>query len=63
MIDSKCIEEAIKKYSNPYCKITQVLESLDMRLTKLIHQLGALAYRYDEKLSILLQEKLFFDKF
>lgn len=54
--DSQCIEEAIKKYSNPYYKLTEVLESLDNSLTKVVYQLCALAHRYDEKLEKLMNE-------
>ena len=32
MEDSKQIEEAIRKYSNPYCKLTEALQSLDSKL-------------------------------
>lgn len=43
MEDSKKIEEAIRKYSNPYGKLHDKLESLDARLTKIMYFLCALA--------------------
>lgn len=50
MEDSKKIDDAIKKYTNPYHKLTSKLESLDAYLTRILYCLCALAKRYDEKM-------------
>lgn len=63
MEDSRKIEEAIKKYSNPYYKVSEALESLDTSLTRIIYNLCALARRYDEKLDLLINEELLVDRY
>ena len=52
------LDEAIKKYTNPLCKLTEKLESLDSQLNKNMVYLCALAQRYDEKMEKIVDSAL-----